>query len=66
MNFNDTLFSTLKELSLTLIIDENNSSSEEMYAQLEIEEKHVKPFLDYFSSMSNTEWINYKSITPKK
>ena len=65
MNFNDKLFSTLKELSLTLIIDENNSSSEEMYVRLEIEEKDViKPFLVYFFSMSNTEWINYKTIIP--
>ena len=45
-------------------MDENNSSSKEMYVRLEIEEKGVKPFLDNFSSM--TEWINYKIITPKK
>ena len=50
---------------LTFIIDENNASKE-MCVRLEIEEKDVKPFLDYFSSMNNTEWINYKAITPKK
>ena len=38
-------------------LDENNPSKE-TYVRLKIEEKDVKPFLDYFSSMSNTEWIN--------
>ena len=66
INFNDILFSILKELCLVLIIYENNSSNEEMCVRIEIEEKDVKHFLGYFSSMSNTEWINYKTITPKK
>ena len=66
INFNDTLFSKLKEVFLTVITYENYSSSEEICARLEIEEEDVKPFPGYFSRMSNTEGINYKTIAPKK
>ena len=63
INFNDALFSKLKKLCLTFIIDENNASKEMCDG---IVEKDVKLFPYYFSSTSNTEWINYKTITPKK
>ena len=64
ISFNDALFSKLKKIyiCLTLSIDENNASKEICD---EIIEKDVKLFMDYFSSMSNTGWINYKTITPK-
>ena len=61
INLNDTLFSELKELHTTLVTGENNSCSKEICARLEIEEIDVEPFLDYFSRMSNTEWINYNA-----
>ena len=53
INFNDALFSKLKELYTTLITEENNSSGEKICVRLEIKEKDVEPFVDNFSSMSN-------------
>ena len=62
INFNDTLFSKLKEFSLSSmkIIPIARKCT------LEMEEKNVNSFLGHFSSMSNSEWINYKAITLKK
>ena len=43
----------------TLIIDDKNSNSEEMCVRLEIEKKVLNL---HFSSISNIECINYKTI----
>ena len=64
INFKDTLFEKLKETLPSLTIDESISNNEEICLRVQIEEKDGQPFLDYFSRISNTEWINY--TPPKK
>ena len=53
INFKDTFHPKFKVLYRTFIFDEGNFNNEEIWLQLEIEEKDAKPFLDYFRSMSN-------------
>lgn len=63
----DKLFPKLKEIQPSIIVDESNSCNTEICLRLELEQKDVKPFLDYYSSISNTDWINYrKTKAPEK